>query len=80
MADLGFLQGGGANSPGGASTYDFAKLSPKLHEIERIWTPGGDARQKFYYVDPPLAIPLEFTCNCGERLRFNTSNGHSFPF
>ena len=23
-------------------TFDFAKKSPKLHEIERIWTPGGD--------------------------------------
>ena len=25
----------------GASTYDFAKFSQKLHEIERIWIPGG---------------------------------------
>ena len=34
----------GANSPGGgAPTYDFAKFSRKLHEIERIWVPrvGG---------------------------------------
>ena len=39
----------------GAPTYDFAKCSQKLHEIERIWTPGGGvARPKFYYVDPPL--------------------------
>ena len=37
----------------GAPTYDFAKISQKLHEIERIWAPGG--RPKFYYVDPPLA-------------------------
>ena len=42
VADPGFPRGGGANSPGGgAPTYDFAKFSPKLHEIERIWTPGG---------------------------------------
>ena len=27
--------------PGGMPTYDFAKISPKLHEIERIWTHGG---------------------------------------
>ena len=58
MADPGFPQGGGANSPGGggAPTYDFAKFSQKLHEIERILTPGGGggARPKFYYVDPPL--------------------------
>ena len=26
-----------------APTYDFAKISQKLHEIERIWTPGGGA-------------------------------------
>ena len=24
----------------GSTIYDFAKFSPKLHEIERIWTPG----------------------------------------
>ena len=53
MADPGFPRGGGANSPGGAPTYDFAKFSQKLHEIERIWTPGG-GHPKFYYVDPPL--------------------------
>ena len=44
VADPGFLRGGGANSPGGVPTYDFAKISQKLHEIERIWTPGGGAR------------------------------------
>ena len=32
----------GAPTPGGvAPTYDFAKFSEKLHEIERIGTPGG---------------------------------------
>ena len=43
MADPGFPRGGGANSPGGGGveTYDFAKFSQKLHEIERIWIPGG---------------------------------------
>ena len=29
---------------GGAPTYDFAKFSRKLHEIERIWAPRGGAR------------------------------------
>ena len=37
VADPGFPRGGGANSPR-APTYDFAKFSQKLHEIERIWT------------------------------------------
>ena len=55
VADPRFPQGGGANSPGGVPTYEFAKFSQKLHEIERIWTPGG-AHPKFYYVDPPLMM------------------------
>ena len=44
---------GGQLPGGGAPTYDFAKISQKLHEIERIWTRGG-ARPQFYYVDPQL--------------------------
>ena len=41
-ADPGFPRGG-RQLPrgGGAPTYDFAKFSQKLHEIERIWVPGG---------------------------------------
>ena len=31
----------GHQLPGGAPTYDFAKISQKLHEIERIWTGRG---------------------------------------
>ena len=44
VADPGFPRGGGANSPGGAPTYEFVDFSQKLHEIERIWTPRGGAR------------------------------------
>ena len=63
VADPGFPRGGGANPPGGAPTYDFAKFSQKLHEIERIWTPrGGGARPKFYFVDPPLSMPILPIC------------------
>ena len=39
VVDPGFPQRGGPNSMG-APTYDFAKFSQKLHEIEIIWTPG----------------------------------------
>ena len=46
-----FPRGGGTNSPGWAPTYDFAKFSQKLHEIERIWDPGGVPRTP---LDPPL--------------------------
>ena len=58
MADPGFSLGGGTNRRGGGGVlpkYDFAKISQKLHKIERIWTGGGEgARPNFYYVDPPL--------------------------
>ena len=30
----------GASTPRGVPTYNFAKFSRKLREIERIWTPG----------------------------------------
>ena len=33
----------GRQLPGGAPTYNFAIFSQKLHEIERIWAPGGRA-------------------------------------
>ena len=33
----------GVPTPRGASTYDFAKISQILHEIERIWTPWWGA-------------------------------------
>ena len=45
----------GANSPRGAPTYDFAKISQKLHEIERIWTPREGA-SLVPPLDPPLII------------------------
>ena len=35
----------------GAPTYDFAKFSQKLHEIERIWTGGASLSP---HLDPPL--------------------------
>ena len=48
VADPGFPRGGGVNSRGGgAPTYDFAKISPKLHGIERIWTPRRLRVQNF---------------------------------
>ena len=50
-----FPEEGAPTPQGGAPTYDFAKFSQKLHEIERIWTPGG-GRPKFYYVDSPLVM------------------------
>ena len=61
VADLGFPRGGGANSPGGRQHTILPNFPKKLHEIERIWAPGGGARPKFYYVDPPLIS--SFDCN-----------------
>ena len=54
VADLGFPRGGGANSPGGAPTYDFAKFSKNCMKLKEFGPPGGGARPKFYYVDTPL--------------------------
>ena len=52
MADPGFPRG--ARQPlRGVPTYDFAKFSQKLHEIERIWTPWGRASLAAP-LDPPL--------------------------
>ena len=44
VADPGFPRGGGTNPPGEAPTYNFAKFSQKLHEIERIWTLGAASK------------------------------------
>ena len=46
VADLGFPRGGEANSRGGRQHTDFVKISQKLHEIERIWTPRGERASK----------------------------------
>ena len=41
-----FPEEGAPTLQGGAPTYDFAKFSQKLHEIERIWTPRGGRASK----------------------------------
>ena len=54
MADPGFPQGGGTNSPGGGgANIRICQFSQKLHEIERIWTRGGGASLA-PRLDPPL--------------------------
>ena len=44
----------------GAPTYDFAKFSEKLHEIERIWT-LGEGTHPSRPLDPPLNIIVYHT-------------------
>ena len=44
VADPGFPRGGGANSPGGAPTYDFAKFSKNWMKLKEFGPPGGGAR------------------------------------
>ena len=44
VADPGFPLGGGANSPGGAPTYDFVKFCMKLKEFGAL---GGARVQNF---------------------------------
>ena len=58
MADTGFPTEG-ATSLGEVTTYDFAKFSRKLHEIERIWMPKGGGRVLCAPPpDQPLHTPL----------------------
>ena len=59
MADPGFPRGDGANFCGGVDggrgtpTYEFAKFSQKLYEIERVGIPGARAP-----LDPPMDLPM----------------------
>ena len=55
VADPGFPRGG-APALQGAPTYDFAKFSQKLHDIETIWTGGAT-----YPSHPNLDAPLNAT-------------------
>ena len=45
----------------GAPTYDFAKISQKLHEIERIWTPGGASKILLCSSPLPLLFYIRVT-------------------
>ena len=55
VADLGFPRGGGANSPGGGRQHMISPKFPKnCMKLKEFGPPGGGARPKFYYVDPPL--------------------------
>ena len=53
MADSGLPRGGGVISRGRGETYDFAKFSQKLHEIES--GPPG-AHVPHTPLDPPLSL------------------------
>ena len=57
VADPGFSPGGCANSQ---NCYYFSNFCQKLHENERIWTPGGGARPWRPPLDPPMAIVNTF--------------------
>ena len=55
VADPGFPRHGGT-IPLGVPTYDFAEFPQKLHEIERIRTPGGGGGTFLApSLDPPIA-------------------------
>ena len=57
MADPGFPRGGGANSPGGGRQHTILPCFPKnCMKLKEFGPPGGGARPKFYYVDPPLCM------------------------
>ena len=64
VADPGFSPGGCANSQ---NCYYFSNFCRKLHENERIWTPGGSAS-----LAPPLDPPMNTTMKISSR--FGKSN------
>ena len=66
--DTGFPVGGGTNPPRGASTYNFAKFSEKLHEIEKILVRREEGRA---LRAPPLDPPLRPDHTVRQRLRQN---------
>ena len=55
-ADIGFTIGG-APTLQGVPTYDFAKISEKLHEIEKILVRGGGGA-------PPLRSATDMATIC----------------
>ena len=57
VADPGFSPGGCANSQ---NCYYFSNFCQKLHENERIWTPGG-ARPWRPPLDPPMFTVIKVT-------------------
>ena len=61
-----FPEEGAPTPQGGAPTYEIAKFSEKLHEIERIWTPRGGARPSRPPLDPPMTCmsPSNSPCSC----------------
>ena len=64
MADPGFPRGGSPTPQRGVPTYDFVKVSQKLHEIERIWTPrgGGGGGEWWGSLASPLDQPVIVQC------------------
>ena len=52
VADPGFPQGGGANSPGGRQHTILPNFPKNCMKLKEFGPRGG--RPKFYYVDPPL--------------------------
>ena len=54
VADLGFPRGGGANSLGGHQHTILPNFPKNCMKLKEFGPPGGRARPKFYYVDPPL--------------------------
>ena len=64
-ADPGFHVGGGANRPRGggrAPTYEIAKISKKLHEIEKILGHGGGGGGDTCPLRPPKSTNVNVNC------------------
>ena len=70
-ADPGFPVGGGANSSGGALTYNFTKIFQKIcMKLRKFWAVGGHARSA--PLDPPLYTTTYHTLSHRESVQLLT--------
>ena len=59
MADLGFPGEGAPTSQGGRQHTILPNFPKNCMKLKEFGPPGGGARPKFYYVDPPLLTEMK---------------------
>ena len=68
VADPGFPQGGGANSPGGRQHTILPYFPKNCMKLKEFWPRGGGTHPSRPPLDPPLRVdPLHFFANLSSR-------------
>ena len=60
----------GRQLPRGGANIRNCQISEKLHEIERIWTPGGARVPRAPPLDPPMPVRLSSSTSFSLRFEF----------